>query len=55
MPPEICRLATAPNVTLAVVVKLTIPVALLTVNPVNEPSEVIFGCADDVEVRVPVK
>jgi len=32
-------------VTLADVVKLTIPVALLTVRPVNDPTEVIFGCA----------
>ena len=40
-----CKLPTAPSVTLAVVVKSTIPVALLTVSPVNEPTEVIFGCA----------
>ena len=42
-PPDILRLATAPNVTLAVVVKFTTPVALETVNPVSAPSEVIFG------------
>ena len=41
----ILRLATAPNDTLAVVVKFTIPVALDTVSPVNEPSDVTFGCA----------
>ena len=42
VPPEICKLATAPNVTLAVVVKLTTPVALLTVKPVRLPTLVIL-------------
>ena len=41
----IFRFDTAPNDTLAVVVKLTTPVALLTVKPVSDPSEVTFGCA----------
>jgi len=50
VPPDICKFATEPKVTLADVVKLTIPVALLTVNPVNEPTEVIFGCAAVVTV-----
>jgi len=45
VPPDICKFATAPKVTFADVVKLTIPVALLTVSPVNDPTEVIFGCA----------
>ena len=36
--------------TLADVVKLTIPVALLTVSPVNDPTEVMFGCAAVVTV-----
>ena len=45
VPPDICRFATAPKVTFAVVVKLTIPVALLTVNPDKEPTDVMFGCA----------
>jgi hypothetical protein len=50
-PPPVCatqeRLPepTAPNVTLAVVVKSTIPVALLIVKPVKLPTDVIFGCA----------
>ena len=43
VPPVMCRFATAPNVTLAVVVKLTIPVALLTVNPLKLPTLVILG------------
>ena len=50
MPPDICKFATAPKVTFADVVKLIIPVALLTVSPVNEPTEVIFGCAAVVTV-----
>ena len=37
-----CRLAIAPNVTLAVVEKSTIPDALLTVKPVSDPRLVIF-------------
>ena len=48
----ILRLATAPSETLAVVVKLTTPVALDTVRPVSEPSEVTFGCAAVVSVPV---
>ena len=55
VPPEICRFATAPNVTLAVVAKLTIADALFTVKPVNDPSEVIFGWADEVDVSTPPK
>ena len=50
VPPDILRLATAPNVTLAVVVKLTTPVALATVSPVSAPTEVMFGCAAVVSV-----
>ena len=45
VPPDICKFATAPKVTFPDVVKSTIPVALLTVSPVNDPTEVIFGCA----------
>ena len=50
MPPDICKFATAPKVTFADVVKLTIPVALLIVSPVNDPVLVIFGCAAVVTV-----
>ena len=50
VPPVILRFDTAPNETLAVVVKFTTPVALLTVRPVNDPSDVIFGCAAVVSV-----
>ena len=45
VPPDICKLLTAPRVTFAVVVKSTTPVALLTVNPDKEPTDVMFGCA----------
>ena len=44
-----------PNDTLAVFSKLTIPLALLTVNPVKLPNEVTFGCAFEVEVNTPLK
>jgi len=50
VPPDICKFPTAPKVTFADVVKLTMPVALLIVSPVNEPTEVIFGCAAVVTV-----
>ena len=43
VPPGICKLLILPNDTLAVFEKLTTPVALLTVNPVKLPIEVIFG------------
>ena len=43
VPPAMCKLETLPNVTFAVLLKLTIPVALLTVYPVKLPMLVIFG------------
>ena len=50
VPPDICKFPTAPKVTFADVVKLTIPVALLTIRPVNDQVLVIFGCAAVVTV-----
>jgi hypothetical protein len=55
VPPVICKLLILPNDTLAVFAKLTMPPALLTVNPVKLPNEVTFGCAFEVEVKTPLK
>jgi len=45
VPPEICKLLIFPKLILAVLEKSTIPVVLLMVNPVKEPTLVILGCA----------
>ena len=44
-PPEICTLLIEPNTTLAVLERFTVPLELLTVNPVSSPTLVILGCA----------
>ena len=54
-PPVICTLATAPNDTLAVFVKLTKPDALLTVSPVKLPKLVKLEVTTDAFNVVPVK
>ena len=52
VPPDICRFATAPNVTLDVFAKFTIP---LLVNPVNVPTLVKLLVTTDALRVVPVK
>ena len=44
-PPEMCKLLIEPNITLEVLERLTVPLELLTVNPVSSPTLVILGCA----------